>query len=188
MKTLLVIDVQNDFCPGGSLAVSEGDAIIPVINNMVAEFWANGDLVIYTKDYHPPDHHSFKTNHAEGVWPPHCVQGTDGVEFHHDLSVKGTIFFKGFLTDKDSYSGFGGHLELNQDSPSLESHLKSKGVAEVVVVGLALDYCVKATAIDAHKLGFKTSVVLAGTKAVNVNVGDDAKAITEMRDLGIEII
>jgi nicotinamidase/pyrazinamidase len=186
-KALIVIDYQNDFCPGGALGVPEGDQVVGKINQLVDEFTANGDLVIYTKDFHPGDHWSFKINHPDGIWPPHCVQGTGGVEFHPDLKVKGKTFYKAFLTELDSYSGFGGHVEADVEAQSLEDYLKEQGVQEVMVVGLALDYCVKATAIDAHKLGFKSKVLLAGTKPVNVNPEDGDKAIAEMKAAGVQI-
>jgi nicotinamidase/pyrazinamidase len=186
-KALIVVDYQNDFCPGGALAVPEGDTVVGTINDLVNEFIENGNIVVYTKDYHPSDHVSFKINHPEGIWPPHCVQNTPGVDLHPDLEVAGPTFYKAFLSSQDSYSGFGGHIEANTDAQSLEQYLREQGVEEVTVVGLALDYCVKSTAIDAHKLGFNTEVVLEGTKAVNVNPNDAAKAIEEMKAEGVQV-
>ncbi|MDX1521357.1 MAG: nicotinamidase [Anaerolineae bacterium] len=186
-KALIVVDMQNDFCPGGALGVSEGDQVIEPINQLVDEFIARGDLVVYTKDFHPGDHSSFKINHPDGIWPPHCVQETEGVEFHPDLKVAGETFYKAFLAEADSYSGFGGHIKPDTTATTLEQYLKDNGVDEVTVVGLALDYCVKSTAIDAHKLGFKAIVRLDGTKPVNVNPDDGDKAVAEMRDIGISV-
>lgn len=186
-KALIVVDMQNDFCPGGALAVPHGDEVIPSINQLVDEFEKNGDLVVYTKDFHPGNHVSFKINHPDGIWPPHCVQNTPGVEFHPNLKVKGPTFYKAFLAQKDSYSGFGGHIEPDMDAQSLEDYLKAQGVEEVQVVGLALDYCVKSTAIDAHNLGFDSTVVLDGTRPVNVNPDDGDKAVEEMKKLGVHI-
>jgi nicotinamidase/pyrazinamidase len=186
-KALIVVDYQNDFCPGGALAVPEGDQVVDAINDLVNEFTETGNIVVYTKDYHPIDHVSFKVNHPEGIWPPHCVQNTPGVEFHPDLRVAGPTFYKAFSSSQDSYSGFGGHIEPNPQAQSLEDYLKEQGVEEVTVVGLALDYCVKSTAIDAQKLGFNTQVVLEGTRAVNVNPGDDKKAVEEMKSEGVQV-
>jgi len=186
-KALIVVDYQNDFCPGGALAVPEGDQVVDTINGLVDEFTKSGNVIVYTKDYHPSDHVSFKINHPEGIWPPHCVQNTPGAEFHPGLKVAGPTFYKAFLSHQDSYSGFGGHIEANPEAQSLEDYLKEQGVEEVTVVGLALDYCVKSTAIDAHKLGFDTNVVLEGTKAVNVNPGDDKKAVEELKAEGVQV-
>lgn len=186
-KALIVVDTQNDFCPGGALAVPHGDEVIEPINQLVERFIRDGQIVIYTKDHHPADHASFKVNDPNGIWPPHCVQNTQGWEFHPDLKVEGKTFYKAFLTEEDSYSGFGGHIEADMKSQSLEDYLRTQGVEEVVVVGLALDYCVKSTAIDAHKLGFKSMVVLDGTRAVNVNPDDGDKAVEEMKGMGITV-
>ncbi|GAB4434282.1 MAG: nicotinamidase [Anaerolineae bacterium] len=186
-KALIVVDMQNDFCPGGSLAVPQGDEVIELINRLVAEFHAGGNVVVYTKDHHPEGHHSFQSGHANGIWPDHCVQHTQGWEFHPELRVNGPVFYKAFLIDEDSYSGFGGHIEPRPEAQKLADYLKENGVEEVTVVGLALDYCVKSTAIDALNLGFKTSVLLQGTRAVNVNPGDGDEAVAEMSKLGISV-
>ena len=151
-KALIVVDMQNDFCPGGALGVPQGDEVIAPINALVDEFKDAGMPVVYTKDHHPADHHSFTSNHPEGIWPDHCVQNSEGWEFHRDLTVDGPTFYKAFLTEEDSYSGFGGHIEATADAQSLAAYLKEQGVDEVTVVGLALDYCVKSTAIDARTL------------------------------------
>jgi nicotinamidase/pyrazinamidase len=186
-KALIVVDVQNDFCPDGALAVPKGDKVVGPINKLVAEFVENGNLVVYTKDYHPADHVSFKVNHPQGLWPPHCVQDTWGVEFHPDLAVNGETFLKAFLSDQDSYSAFGGHIEADPGAQSLAAYLSAQGVDEVTVVGLALDYCVKSTAIDAHNLGLKATVLLDATRAVDVNPDDGDKAVEEMKSLGIAV-
>lgn len=186
-KALIVVDMQNDFCPGGALAVPLGDEVVDPINRLVDEYLANGDVVIYTKDHHPAGHYSFKSAHPEGIWPDHCVQNSEGWEFHPDLKVEGPTFFKAFLTEEDSYSGFGGHIRPEMDAQTLEAYLRAQGVEEVTVVGLALDYCVKSTAIDAHQLGFKSTVLLDGTRPVNVNPDDGDKAVVEMRKLGIAV-
>lgn len=187
-KALIVVDMQNDFCPGGSLAVPNGDEVIEPINQLVQEYLAAGDLVVYTKDHHPVDHISFQSNHIDGIWPNHCVQNTTGWEFHPDLNVEGPVFYKAFLTEEDSYSGFGGHIEANKDAQLLADYLKENGVEAVAVVGLALDYCVKSTALDARNLGFDSTVLLKGTRAVNVHPGDGNKAIGEMEILGITVL
>ena len=186
-KALIVVDFQNDFCPNGALAVPDGDQILDTVNDLVEEFTERGDIVIYTKDFHPENHVSFADNHPEGIWPPHCVQGTTGAEFFPELTLKGPTFLKGFVTEQDSYSGFGGHVEADVDSQSLEDYLKEQSIEEVTVVGLALDYCVKSTALDAQKLGFPSTVVLSGTKAVNVEPDDDEKAIEELKAAGVKI-
>ncbi len=186
-KALIVVDMQNDFCPGGALGVNEGDQVVTPINTLIEEFTTNNNIVVYTKDFHPSDHSSFQVNHPDGIWPPHCVQNTNGVEFHADLKVTGETFYKAFTAEADSYSGFGGHISPEDSAQSLEDYLKANDVEAVTVVGLALDYCVKSTAIDAHKLGFKSTVLLEGTRPVNVNPEDGDKAVAEMRELGITV-
>jgi len=187
-KALIVVDVQNDFCPGGTLAVLQSDEVIAPINQLVNQYLAAGDLVVYTKDHHPANHHSFQSAHPDGIWPDHCVQNTNGWEFHPDLIVEGPVFYTGFLAEEDSYSGFGGHIEANKDAQLLGDYLKENGVEAVTVVGLALDYCIKATAIDAHNLDFASTVLLDGTRAVNVNPDDGDKAIAEMKSLGVVVL
>ncbi len=186
-RALLVVDVQNDFCPNGALAVSNGDEVVAPINDLISKFKANNELVVYTKDHHPGDHCSFADNHPEGIWPPHCVQGTAGAEFHPDLKVEGETFYKAFESHIDSYSGFGGHIEPYPEVQVLEDYLKEQGVEAVVVVGLTLDYCVRYTSIDARKAGFQSSVIVNATRAVNVNPDDRDKAIAEMKAAGVTI-
>ena len=186
-KALIVVDLQNDFCPGGALGVPEGDQIIPTVNKLVDEYARNHDLIVYTKDFHPADHVSFKVNNPDGLWPPHCVQNTKGVDFHPELQVSGSTFYKAFTTDQDSYSGFGGHVRAEVEAQSLADYLKEQNVDEVTVVGLALDYCVKSTAIDAHNLGFRTTVLLEGTRPVNVAPDDGDKAVEAMKNAGVTV-
>lgn len=174
MKGLLIVDVQNDFCPGGALAVSNGDKVIPVINKIIPMF----PIVVASKDWHPS-----KTVHF-GKWPVHCVQETNGAEFHPQLesSLIQQVFFKGTLSKDDGYSAY------EASNLDLEKYLKSHEVDELYVVGLATDYCVKASALDAVKRGFKTYVVTDAIAAVNVDPTDSEKAIEEMKRAGIELV
>lgn len=186
-KALIVVDFQNDFCPDGALAVPEGDQILDTVNDLVQEFVERDDVVVYTRDFHPENHSSFAENNPEGIWPHHCVQGTTGAEFYPELIVKGETFYKGFVPERDSYSGFGGHIEPNESSQSLEDYLRAQDIDEVTVIGLALDYCVKSTALDAHRLGFKPTVVLSGTRAVNIEPDDGDRAVEEMKNAGVTV-
>lgn len=174
MKALLIVDVQNDFCPGGALAVPEGDKVVPVINRLMPLF----PLVIASKDWHPKDTVHFKK------WPPHCVQGTKGAEFHPSLDASKVqkTFLKGTRNKDDGYSAF------EATSEDLAAFLNGKGVTELYVTGLATDYCVKASALDADKLGFETYVVEDAVAAVNVKPGDDKKALETMRKAGVILI
>lgn len=186
-KALIVVDVQNDFCPGGALPVAHGDEVVEPINKLIDEYLASGDVVVYTKDHHPANHCSFKSSHPAGIWPDHCVPDTPGWEFHRVLNVVGATFYKAFLPADDTYSGFDGHIEPEVAAQSLGDYLRAKDVSEVTVVGLALDYCVKFTAMGAKTQGFDTTVLLAGTRAVNVDPADGDKAIAELRGLGITV-
>lgn len=197
MKALIVVDMQNDFCPGGALAVKDGDQIISRINELMKHY----DVVVATQDWHPVNHGSFATNNpgknpgemgelsgkAQVMWPNHCVQNTKGAEFHSEVETFrfDKVFQKGMNEKIDSYSGF-----FDNDYTSatgLGDYLKAKGVKEVDVVGLALDYCVKATALDAKKLGFKTAVIVDATKAVNINPTDGDKTLVELTEAGVEV-
>jgi nicotinamidase/pyrazinamidase len=175
-RALLVIDVQNDFCGGGALEVPDGDAVIEPINAMMDDF----DIVVGTRDWHPPDHHSFAEQ--GGPWPPHCVQNTPGAEFREGLNTErfDTIVDAGFRPELPGYSEF--------EETTLENYLREHDVGEVHVVGLALDYCVRATALDANKLGFDTYVHTDATRAVNVNPGDDQRTIDELRAAGVTVV
>jgi nicotinamidase/pyrazinamidase len=186
-KALIVVDVQKDFCPGGALAVPNGDQVVGPINKLIrGQFGRDeSDIVVYSLDWHPKDHSSFKAN--GGIWPPHCIQDDTGAMLHDNLIMSGKMFLKGMEKTQDSYSAFGG-LDNFTQRQSLDSYLKLESVSEVWVVGLALDYCVKATALDAVKLGYKTRLVLNSTRAVNVKSDDGNKAIAELATAGVEIV
>jgi len=178
-KALVVVDVQNDFCPGGALPVPCGDEVISVINKIVNEF----NVVVLTRDWHPNGHCSFKEQ--GGLWPVHCVGGSNGALLRVNINeYTDEIFDKGTRKDYDSYSGFGNEYE----NTGLEDYLKEKEVDEVYICGLATDYCVKATALDAQKKGFKTYVIIDACRGVEVHNGDVVKAIDEMKNVGIKII
>lgn len=174
MKALLVVDVQNDFCPGGALAVPKGDKVVAVINALMPNF----DLVLASKDWHPAETIHFKK------WPPHCVQNTAGAEFHPQLSVDqiDEVFLKGSRNKDDGYSAF------EATSDDLERVLRKHRVEDLYVAGLATDYCVRASALDATKKGFRTFVVTDAIAAVDVKPGDGRKAIGEMQKSGITLI
>ncbi|HEX8070566.1 MAG TPA: isochorismatase family protein [Pyrinomonadaceae bacterium] len=178
-QALILVDIQNDFCPGGSLAVEEGDRIVPVVNELQRHF----DLVVATKDWHPPGHASFET-----LWPPHCVQGSAGAEFVPALDTAriARTFLKGTDPAVDSYSGF--FDNEHKRATGLGDYLKARGVTTVVVVGLATDYCVKFTALDALQLGFHTVVVRDACRGVEVRPGDTERALREMAEAGAEIV
>ena len=177
-QALIVVDVQNDFCPGGTLAVANGDEVVEPLNEQIDEFLQRGDPVYKSRDWHPPT-----TKHFEafgGTWPVHCVQNTRGAEFHPALrdDPRITVVSKG-LGDTDCYSAF--------DETNLALQLKEQGVEEVVVGGLATDYCVKNTVLDAIKHGFKVKLLEDATRAVDLQTGDGDRAIEEMRAAGVEI-
>ena len=179
MEALILVDIQNDFCPGGSLAVGEGDRVVPVLNELQKKF----ELVVATKDWHPPNHSSF-----ESLWPPHCVQGTAGAEFVAglDTSRLAHVFLKGTDVEVDSYSGF--YDNEHRRATGLGDYLRARGVTRVTVAGLATDYCVKFTALDALRLGFETTVVEDACRGVEVNAGDTARAVEEMRAAGARVV
>jgi len=177
---LIVVDVQNDFAdPGGSLFVQGGDQVVPLVNSAIEETRNSGAIVVYTQDWHPQ-----ATPHFEkdgGIWPVHCVQGSWGAAFHPDLEVDGEVIQKG-AGGEDGYSGFTVRdPETGDESPTgLEGLLRARGVDRVVVVGLATDYCVKETAIDAAAKGFATTVLREAIAAVNLRPGDGDRALEEM--------
>lgn len=178
-RALIVVDVQNDFCPGGALAVAEGDQVVAPLNKLIAEFLERGEPVFKSRDWHPA-----KTRHFAnegGTWPVHCVQNTRGAEFHPELidDMHIRIVSKG-LGDTDCYSAF--------DETDLALQLRRLGVEEVWVGGLATDYCVKSTVLDALKEGFRVKALENAMRAVEVNPGDGARAIAEMRAAGAEIV
>ena len=178
-QALIVVDVQNDFCPGGTLAVPRGDEVVAPLNQQIEKFLARDEPVYKTRDWHPPVTKHF----AEygGSWPIHCVQNTSGAQFHPALKDDPRIgvISKG-LGDKDSYSAF--------DDTDLASQLHQQGVEEVVVGGLATDYCVKNTVLDALKNGFKVKALENAMRAVDLQLGDGERAIEEMRAAGAKIV
>ena len=173
---LLIIDVQNDFCPGGALPVPDGDAVIPILNRWIGEANARGVPVFASRDWHPRNHISFRER--GGPWPPHCVKGTSGAAFHPDLKLPPDVevVSKAEEPDKDSYSAFGG--------TDLADRLREANVKNVWIGGLAQDYCVRASALDAIQQGFKVHLIKDATRAVNVHPGDGQKALDEMRKAG----
>lgn len=185
-KALIIVDVQNDFCKGGSLEVKDGDLIVQPINDLIK---SNAyELIVATQDWHPENHSSFKANNPEsGIWPNHCVQNSQGAEFHPKLNKKRIthIIQKGTNPEVDSYSGF--FDNDHKSATGLNEILKRLNFHDVDVVGLALDYCVKATALDAVKLGYNTSVIVSLTKAVNINPDDGVKAVEELKKAGVVI-
>lgn len=198
MNVLLLIDLQIDFCSGGALEVKEGNQVVPIANKLMEKF----DLVVATQDWHPANHGSFAANHPwrrpyqvidlhglqQVLWPIHCVQNSFGAEFVPQLNTDGIhhIFQKGTDPTIDSYSGFfdNGH----QKATGLGDFLKEKGVEEVFIMGLATDYCIKFTVLDALDLGFKTNVIVDGCRGVNLEAGDSEKAIDEMREKGANVV
>jgi nicotinamidase/pyrazinamidase len=173
---LLIVDVQNDFCPGGALAVPDGDAVVPVLNQWIAKAEAGGIPVFASRDWHPKDHISF--TQRGGTWPPHCVQGTPGAAFHPDLRLPPAvgIVSKAEDPERDSYSAFGG--------TDLAERLRRAGVKNLWIGGLAQDYCVRATALASIKEGFNTHVITDATRAVDVQQGDGKRALEEIRRAG----
>lgn len=194
-QALIVIDVQNDFCPGGALAVSEGDQIVPLINAMMPDF----DTVILTQDWHPVGHSSFASSHdgkipfettempygTQVLWPDHCVQGSPGAAFHPDLRTDGDLIIrKGFRPAIDSYSAF---FENDQTTPTgLEGYLRTRGIDSLVMVGLATDFCVHFSAVDAARLGFVVEVRLSACRAIDMDGSLDA-ASEAMRNSGVRL-
>ena len=174
-RALIVVDYQNDFAsPGGALSVSGGDAIAGRINELMRS--GDYDLVVATRDWHPPDHGSF--TEQGGIWPVHCVQGTEGAELHPDLDAAAVdvIVDKGQDRDTEGYSGF--------DGTELGELLRERGIDQVTVVGLATDYCVKQTALEALKEGFAVTVEESAVRGVDVEPGDSERALAELRAAG----
>jgi nicotinamidase-related amidase len=173
---LLIVDIQNDFCPGGALDVPEGDKVIPVVNTWIAEATAAGIPVFASRDWHPPNHISF--TERGGPWPPHCVQGTSGAAFHADLKLPANVqvISKAHTPDRESYSAFG--------DTDLLSRLRSAHVKRLWIGGLAQDYCVRASALDAIREGFDVRVIVEATRAVNVSPQDGEQALAEIERAG----
>jgi nicotinamidase/pyrazinamidase len=185
---LLLIDVQNDFAdPGGALAVTGGDAIIPLLNSQVAAAHASGALVAYTQDWHPASTPHFARD--GGIWPVHCVMATWGAELHPNLLVDGPTIRKG-TAGEDGYSGFSMRdPDTGRESPTeLDGLLRAARIERVVIAGLATDYCVRATALDAVRLGYRTSVLADGIRPVDLAPGDGERALAEMATAGIEVV
>ncbi len=177
---LIVVDLQRDFCPGGALPVPEGDEIVPVVNSLIPLF----KTVVFTRDWHPPDHMSFSPNpqFRDGSWPVHCVAGTPGAEFHPELKIPPhtIIISKATERDKEAYSGFEG--------TELHRILMEKGVKRIFVCGLATDYCVKNTALDGVKLGYEVYLVEDASKGVDAPPGNLKRALEEMKRAGVKFI
>jgi len=169
---LIVTDVQNDFCPGGSLAVPQGDQVVPVLNDYIRLFSSSGAPIYATRDWHPPNHCSFKTQ--RGPWPEHCVQNSYGAAFHPKLALPRDvkIVSKGVDPKQDAYSAFEG--------TNLASSLKRQGVRRLFIGGLATDYCVKCTVLDGIKAGFQVTFLSDASRGVDLNAEDSENAISEM--------
>lgn len=180
-SALILVDIQNDFCPNGALAVTEGDLIVPIVNRLISRF----PLVVSTQDWHPANHISFKAQ--GGTWPPHCVQGTTGAELHPDLNTDtiALYFRKASAPDKDDYSEFAGKDEQGR---SLDEVLRGYGVKKIYVVGLATDYCVLETVLDGLKYGYEVYAVTDAMRAVNVNPDDGEKALYKMVSSGAHLV
>ncbi|MFO7565187.1 MAG: bifunctional nicotinamidase/pyrazinamidase [Enhygromyxa sp.] len=199
-QALIIVDLQPDFLPGGALAVPEGDAIVPTVLALMDHF----DLVVATQDWHPREHGSFAANHPDKkpgevidlhgleqiLWPVHCVQGSPGAALLPELQARGdrlaAVFQKGTDPEVDSYSGF--FDNGRRKATGLGEWLREQGVDAVAICGLALDYCVKFTALDALSLGFRTTLIADATRAVNLEPGDGERAIEQLRAAGVEVV
>lgn len=197
-EALILVDLQYDFMPGGALPIAEGHKVVPVANRIQRHF----GLVVATQDWHPANHGSFASQHPgkkpgdvidlnglpQVLWPDHCVQGSRGAEFHDDLdrSRIAEVFQKGVDPQIDSYSGF--YDNAHRRSTGLTEYLRSEGVTDVTIAGLATDYCVKYSVLDALHFGFKATVVEDGCRGVNLEPGDSAAALDEMRAAGAQVI
>jgi len=178
---LIVVDMQNDFMPGGALPVPDGDKIIPILNEYITKFEKKGLPIFYTRDWHPVDHISFK-GHG-GIWPKHCVMNTEGAKFHKDLKFpldNKFIISKGTSKDFDAYSGFQGTI--------LNDLLKERGIKRIFVGGVATDYCVKNTALGGLNLGYQVFILEDAIKGVDVNKGDSERAINYLLSKGASLI
>lgn len=183
-EALVVVDVQNDFCPGGALGVPEGDQVVPVLNAYMARFAEAGLPIYVSRDWHPE-----VTTHFEahgGPWPPHCVQGTPGAEFHPDLELPddAIVVTKGEDPEEDAYSAF--HASTDEGE-SFGERLRRDGVTRLFVGGLATDYCVRASALDARTAGLDVVLLVDASRGVDVEPGDSERAIEEMRAAGVEL-
>ncbi len=198
MNALILVDIQSDFLPGGALAVPGGDQIIPLANQLMEGL----EIVVATQDWHPPEHGSFAANHPgrqlfetidlhglpQTLWPVHCVQGTPGAELATELDTSKItrVFHKGTRPEIDSYSGF--HDNGHRHSTGLAEWLREQGVTRVTVCGLATDYCVKFTSLDALAEGFEVTLAMAACRGVDLNPGDVNAAILQMKECGVRVI
>ncbi len=185
---LVVVDVQNDFAdPVGALSVREGERIIPVVNDQIEQAQAAGSMIVFTQDWHPPETPHFERH--GGKWPVHCVRETWGSELHPDLKVDGEKILKG-VEEEDGYSGFTvQHPGTGETSSTgLQAMLRAAGVEKVVVVGLATDYCVKETALDALRLGFSATVLREAVCAVDLEPGDGDRALEALAEAGVTLV
>jgi nicotinamidase/pyrazinamidase len=194
MKALIIVDLQNDFLPGGALPVPHGDEVIPLANELQRHF----DLVVATQDWHPPDHGSFAANHPgkkpgdriilDGIeqilWPMHCVQNTRGAEFAaaFDTTRIAHVFHKGIERNIDSYSTF--FDNAHRRHTGLAHYLEKRSIKDIYLLGLALDYCVKYSALDARHLGLNTHVIVDGCRGIELQAGDIARALDEVKRAG----
>lgn len=178
---LVIVDVQNDFCPGGALAVADGDRVVPALNRYIERFEKSALPIVATRDWHPEKTRHFKAH--GGLWPPHCLQGSRGAEFRSDLRlpVGAMVVSKGTAPEEDSYSGFDGRDERGR---ALADLLRLGGVGRIFVGGLATDYCVKHTVLDGLKQGFKVVLLEDASRGVNLKPGDAESAVAEMLGAG----
>lgn len=180
-SAIIAVDIQNDFCPGGALPVPDGDAVVYSMNLYITKFSKMGLPVYFTRDWHPQNHISFKTN--GGIWPEHCVQETYGAELHKKLLIpsRAVIISKGISPDNEGYSGFQG--------TDLDKRLKAKNIRQLFIGGLATDYCVRSTVLDALHAGFDVVFLSDASKGVDVNPGDSEQAIDEMlREGAVKVV
>ena len=182
---LVIVDIQNDFCPGGALGVSDGDLVVPVLNRYAEHFAARGAAIFASRDWHPARTKHFKA--YGGVWPPHCVQGTRGAELHPGLRLPAgtTIVSKGMDPETDAYSCFQAAAE---DGTPFAAALAERGIQRLFVGGLATDYCVRSTALDALKESFEVVVLADASRPVDLNAGDGDRALEEMRAAGARVM
>jgi nicotinamidase/pyrazinamidase len=183
-KALLIVDVQNDFCPGGALGVQDGDRVVPVLNQYIEKFDRAGMPIFITRDWHPPRTTHFNT--AGGLWPPHCVQGSAGAEFHPDLKISSAavVLSKGMAVDEDSYSGF---AAADERGVVLNDLLRQSGIESIYIGGLATDYCVKETVLDGLRQGFHVALLQDAVCGVNLHPEDSVRAIDAMIKAGVTI-
>jgi nicotinamidase/pyrazinamidase len=181
---LIIVDVQNDFCPGGALEARGGAAIVPVLNRYLADARRSGDTIYASRDWHPMDTRHFKIH--GGLWPPHCVQYTAGAEFHPDLALPpdAIVISKGDVSDREGYSAFDGHTA---EGRTLADDLRARHIDELRVGGIATDYCVKETVLDALREGFRVTVLSDAVTGIDVEPGDTKRALDAMRTAGAEI-